>query len=165
MAQFFVALQHYCAGLRWKRWAGFAVKQSLKMQKQPWLSIVGGTKAYIPAIRMWQALRQIPGIHIALALAGAFASYINLGLLWIWLRKSGVYQRQPGWGRYVARLLVASAVMTGLLLLGLHWTPDFSTLSAWQRVLSLAALVVGGAMAYASALLLLGFRARDMRDH
>lgn len=114
---------------------------------------------------MWQALRQIPGIHIALAVAGALASYINLGLLWMWLRKSGVYQRQPGWGRYLTRLLLAAASMTGLLLLGLHWTPDFSTLTAWQRVLYLTALVAGGAAVYVSSLLALGFRPRDLRDH
>src|SRR5690349_21989770 len=32
------------------------------------------------------------------------SSYLNLGLLWRWLRRDGVYEAQPGWGRFLVRL-------------------------------------------------------------
>lgn len=114
---------------------------------------------------LFNALKQVPGLHVALGLASALASYVNLALLWRWLRRAGVYQRQPGWGHYLLRLLLASAAMTALLLLGLHWTPDFSTIPAWSRIGWLAVLVGGGALVYAGALLAVGVRPGDLREH
>lgn len=114
---------------------------------------------------VFAALRETPGLHLALGMASAVASYINLGLLWLWLRRSGVYQRQPGWSLHLLRLGVACAALAVVVLLGLHFAPDFTAVDKWQRVGWLSMLVAGGALAYAAALLALGFRPRDLRDH
>ncbi|MFC5578545.1 murein biosynthesis integral membrane protein MurJ [Lysobacter niabensis] len=111
------------------------------------------------------ALSATPGLHLALGLASALASYLNLMLLWRWLRKAGVYQRQPGWGRYLMRLVLACAAMAAVILVGLRWTPDFTTADAWTRIVNLAGLVVGGVVVYLVALIALGFRPRDLREH
>jgi len=111
------------------------------------------------------ALSATPGLHLALGLASALASYLNLMLLWHWLRKAGVYQRQPGWGRYLMRLVLACAAMAAVILVGLQWTPDFTTADAWTRIVNLAGLVVGGVVVYLVALIALGFRPRDLREH
>jgi len=111
------------------------------------------------------ALAHTKGLHLALGLASALASYINLALLWHWLRKAGIYERQPGWMTYVFRLMGACAAMAAALLLGLHWAPDFTVVDTWSRIFWLGALVGGGVFVYLVTLLALGFRARDLREH
>ena len=43
--------------------------------------------------------------------------------------------------------------------------PDFTVVDKWQRIGWLGALVGGGALVYAVAMLVLGFRLRDFREH
>jgi putative peptidoglycan lipid II flippase len=55
--------------------------------------------------------------------------------------------------------------MAAALLIALHWVPDFTVIGKWERIGYLAALVGGGGAVYLAALLGLGFRARDLREH
>ncbi len=109
------------------------------------------------------ALAAQPGLHLALGIASALSSYLNLALLWYWLGRTGVYQRRPGWGGYVLRLVVACAAMSAVLLGLLHWLPCFGGMDKWQRIGSLALLVGGGGLTYLLAMLAMGFRPRDLR--
>jgi putative peptidoglycan lipid II flippase len=111
------------------------------------------------------AIGKQPGLHLALGIASALSSYLNLGLLWYWLGKTDVYQRRPGWGGYLLRLLLACAAMVGVLLALLHWLPAFSAMGVWERIGSLSLLVGGGGATYAVAMLAMGFRPRDLRGH
>jgi putative peptidoglycan lipid II flippase len=43
--------------------------------------------------------------HAGLALSIGLASCVNAGMLYRGLRKRGVYQPQPGWGRFAGKLL------------------------------------------------------------
>lgn len=110
-------------------------------------------------------LARVPGLHFALGIASAMSSYLNLVLLWRWLRRADVFDPQPGWGRFLLRLLLANAVMALALLAGLQVAPDFTVVDKWQRLGWLVTLVVGGASVYALAMLALGFRLRDFREH
>lgn len=113
----------------------------------------------------WLAgLAKVPGLHMALGIASALASYINLGLLWHWLGKAGVYQRQPGWGRHLLRLGAACAVMVAVLLFGRWLWPAWSGVSGFTRVWHLAVLVGAGGASYVGVLLALGLRPRDLRE-
>lgn len=112
-----------------------------------------------------QALGRQPGLHLALGIASALSSYLNLALLWRWLGRTGVYQRRPGWGRYLLRLLLSCAAMVVVLLGLLYWLPAFTPMSAWQRIGALALLVGGGGATYLAAQLALGLRLRDLRGH
>jgi putative peptidoglycan lipid II flippase len=123
---------------------------------------------WVPAARqgnIMQGLASTPGLHLAIGLASALASYLNLMLLWHWLRKSGVYERQPGWARHLVRLGLACVAMAAALLIALHWVPDFTAIGKWERIGYLAMLVGGGGAIYLAALLGLGFRPRDLREH
>jgi putative peptidoglycan lipid II flippase len=111
------------------------------------------------------ALARVPGLHFALGIASALSSYLNLALLWRWLRKADVFDLQPGWGRFLLRMLLANAAMATAVLAGLHLAPEFTEAGKWQRVGWLAVLVGGGAATYALAMLALGFRPRDFREH
>ncbi|SHE40286.1 putative peptidoglycan lipid II flippase [Thermomonas hydrothermalis] len=110
-------------------------------------------------------LARVPGLHFALGIASAMSSYLNLALLWRWLRRADVFDPQPGWGRFLLRLLLANAVMALALLAGLQVAPDFTVVDKWQRLGWLVTLVVGGASVYVLAMLALGFRLRDFREH
>jgi putative peptidoglycan lipid II flippase len=110
-----------------------------------------------------EAIATIPGLHMALGMASALASYLNLLLLWRWLGKAGVYARQPGWSRHLVRLGVACAVMVSVLLAGLYVWPEWSAVEKWERVWRLAALVGAGGGAYVGTLFAMGFRLRDLR--
>ncbi len=108
------------------------------------------------------ALARIPGLHLAVALASALASYLNLWLLWRSLGRAGIYQREPGWGRFLLRLACACTVMVALVLAGLWLFPDW-TVDKYQRIGQLFALVAGGGLAYVAVLFAMGFRVRDLR--
>lgn len=111
------------------------------------------------------ALAAVPGLHFALGIASALSSYLNLVLLWRWLRKADVFELQPGWGRFLLRALLANAAMAAMLLFTLQLAPEFTEVGKWQRIGWLALLVAGGAATYALAMLALGFRPRDFREH
>ena len=111
------------------------------------------------------AIGKQPGLHLALGIASALSSYLNLGLLWYWLGKTDVYQRRPGWGSYLVRLLVACLAMVGVLLALLYWVPDFTGMDKWHRIGGLMLLVGGGGLTYLLAMLAMGFRPRDLRGH
>jgi len=110
-------------------------------------------------------LASTPGLHFALGIASALSSYLNLGLLLYWLHKARVYDPMPGWRRFLGKLGIANAAMAAVLLLGLQFLPDFTTMGAWTRVGWLAVLVLGGGAVYGLAMLALGFRPRDFREH
>jgi len=110
-----------------------------------------------------QALTEIPGLHMALGMASAVASYINFGLLWHWLKRAGVYRRQPGWGRHLLRLALACTVMVAVLLLGRWLWPDWSQVPVATRLWHLAVLVAAGGASYLAVLFAGGFRLRELR--
>jgi putative peptidoglycan lipid II flippase len=106
------------------------------------------------------AMAGIKGPHAGLALATAVAAFINAGLLFRQLRRSGIFQAQPGWGRFVLRLLFANAVMA----LPLWWLrgplEQWLAWGAMDRALHLGGLVLLGMVIYFSALWLVGVRPR-----
>jgi len=112
-----------------------------------------------------EGLSKVPGLHMALGMASALASYVNLALLWYWLRRAGVYVRQPGWGRHLGRLGASCAVMISVLVLGLYLAPAWPGMDAHHRVYWLLALVAAGGASYLATLFAMGFRLRELREH
>jgi len=103
----------------------------------------------------------VPLAHVGLALATSLSAAMNAGLLWLGLRREGVFQAQPGWWRFLLRLLAASAVMVGVILL---LNKDVAQWLAWgwpQRTSYLGLVVLAAALAYFGTLYALGMRLRD----
>ncbi len=96
--------------------------------------------------------------HAGLALAISLGACLNAALLYRRLRRDGIYQPQPGWPAFLAKVAAAVAAMGALL----AWLagPDGAWLQAGAlaRAGHLAALVAAGAAAYFAALWLLGVR-------
>jgi putative peptidoglycan lipid II flippase len=112
-----------------------------------------------------EALAHVPGAHALLALAIAVAGWVNaLQLAW-YLRRSKVYRRQPGWGRWLRQIALASLLMVAVIVPLLWLWQDWSAWAWWQRAWRLAVLVGAGGTAYAALLWLQGIRPRDLRGH
>ncbi|MFB8831141.1 murein biosynthesis integral membrane protein MurJ [Azotobacter sp. CWF10] len=102
-----------------------------------------------------------PVPHAGLALAIGLGACLNAGLLYWKLRQQRRFEPQPGWGRFLLKLLVAVLAM-GVVLLGLlGLMPGWDQGVMAERFLRLGALVLAGLLTYFGMLLLLGFRLRD----
>jgi putative peptidoglycan lipid II flippase len=105
----------------------------------------------------------LPLAHVGLALATSLAALLNAGLLLRGLVQRGVLQWRADWIGYLARLALATALMTAALL---AVSPAAAQWMAWHgavRVLWLLLLCGGGGLIYGGVLLATGLRPRDFR--
>ena len=102
--------------------------------------------------------------HAGLALAISLGAFVNAGLLFVLLRRAGVYQPQPGWRVFALKLGVAVYVMGTVLWLTSGSATEWLSARAAQRVVWLAEIVVAGAGSYFATLWVLGFRLRDFNQ-
>ncbi|MBT8421019.1 MAG: polysaccharide biosynthesis C-terminal domain-containing protein, partial [Gammaproteobacteria bacterium] len=103
-----------------------------------------------------------PLAHAGLALATTLSAFLNAGLLYMGLRRQGIYHPGPGWGVFALRVSIAGLVMMGLLWFmkgesSMWFSADLAT-----RSLRLVGLISMGALGYFCALILLGMRLRDI---
>ena len=103
----------------------------------------------------------VPLGHAGLTLATSLGACLNASLLFWFLRRRGHFVAQPGWLGFLARLLVALAVLGALLV----WIPGPPSLwlaaSLWERIARLGAIVLVSVVVYFATLYLLGFRIAD----
>jgi putative peptidoglycan lipid II flippase len=100
--------------------------------------------------------------HVGLALATALSAGLNASLLFVGLRKLGVYQPDRGWGVFFVKLVIAN---TSLILLLLWLTPASSAWvneDVWQRFSSLFGLIIASALIYFASLALLGIKLKSL---
>ena len=103
----------------------------------------------------------MPLQHAGLALAISVGACINAGLLFWQLRSQKLFVAQPGWAKYLFKLVLAVAVMSGVLLGLMQLMPAWDQGHMLERFLRLGALVVAGVLAYFGMLLVLGLRLKD----
>jgi putative peptidoglycan lipid II flippase len=142
---------------------GYFARQDTATPVRVGLIALGSTMVINLVLVVPWALAGWEAPHAGLAASTSLGSFINSGLLYRGLRRSGVLQPVPGWGQFLLRVAVAAGVM-GLLLLAFA-PPTAAWLEAgfWTRCLWLTAAVSGGAAAYVVALLAVGLRPRDLR--
>jgi putative peptidoglycan lipid II flippase len=108
-------------------------------------------------------LRDTPVGHAGIAFATALAATLNASLLYIGLRRQGVYRPRPGWT--LLRRQIGLATLAMLILL--YWPATLDQLwlegGLWPRAAVLAAAVAGGAAVYFGVLFIAGVRPRQLR--
>ena len=111
-----------------------------------------------------QGIARQPGLHVGLAFASSISNWLNCAQLWYYLRRTGVYQRQPGWLRHWLLVGFACAAMVAVLAVGLWWWPwsQWGEVRILERAWRLMVLVVAGAATFVAALWLVGFRMKDV---
>jgi putative peptidoglycan lipid II flippase len=102
-----------------------------------------------------------PFAHAGLALSIGLASLVNAALLYRGLRRIGAYLPAPGWAAFWLKILIALAVMGGVLYFSADLAGDWLRAGTMTRILNLAWIVLAGAGSYFATLFALGFRLRD----
>ncbi len=99
--------------------------------------------------------------HAGLALSIGLGAVVNAAWLFVGLRRAGWYTPAPGWLGFGLRVLVAAALLSGLLGWGAQ-TFDWVALGAHEgrRIGLLAAFLGGAALLYFAALAAMGIRLR-----
>lgn len=99
--------------------------------------------------------------HAGLALAIGLGACMNAGLLYYHLRRSAIFQPQPGWHVFLLKLAVAVGAMALALWAGAGPADAWLHYAALEKLWRLSALVVVGAGVYFAVLWTLGFRLKD----
>ncbi len=105
----------------------------------------------------------VPLKHAGLALATSLSAFLNAGLLLRGLLREGVFQWQPGWGRFGLQLLLANASMGLFLVLFSGDTEQWIAWGLWSRVWHMTGLCVVGGGIYFLLLWLTGWRLSHLR--
>lgn len=100
--------------------------------------------------------------HVGLALATALSAALNASLLYLGLRKRGVYSPNAGWTGLSLKLVVANAGMLALLLTLTPEISDWTSWSVWQRSSHLFGLIGAAAGGYFLLLALLGINIKGL---
>lgn len=98
--------------------------------------------------------------HVGLALGTSLGSFVNAGLLYHYLRRDGVYHPGRDWRRLTWPVLVASAVMSAILLVGVADLSVWFERGVFARAAWLLAWVAVAMASYFAVLGLLGVRVR-----
>ncbi|MCB1734051.1 MAG: murein biosynthesis integral membrane protein MurJ [Gammaproteobacteria bacterium] len=119
--------------------------------------IAMGTNMVFNLILVW------PLAHAGLALATTFSAFLNAGLLYRGLRRSGHFTLQPGWTGFLLRVTVAISLMGALLVWLAGDLQTWFDAHGWDRALRLIGIIVAGATTYGMALLAMGMRPAGLR--
>ena len=101
--------------------------------------------------------------HAGLALSIGIGALFNAALLWYFLKRSGRYTPQPGWGKLVVQGAVASCLMGAFLFWANgHWNWTELREHLVLRIALLALILCIGAVIYLGTLWVLGLRFRAL---
>jgi len=103
----------------------------------------------------------VPLKHAGLALAIGLGACLNAALLFRMLRKQGIYRAQPGWTRFLARLLASVCLMGLALHFAVGEAQWWLQATGLKKAPALAGLVLLGVAVYGGSLLAMGVRMRD----
>jgi putative peptidoglycan lipid II flippase len=102
-----------------------------------------------------------PLAHAGLALAISLGACLNAGLLYRGLRRHGIYQPQPGWPVFFAKVMFAVTAMGAAVWAASGPASWWLAAHASMRGAAVSGLVALGALVYFGALWLCGIRVRD----
>ena len=104
----------------------------------------------------------VPMQHIGLALATSVAAIANALLLYLGLRREGVFIAEPGWKIFLARVAGATILMSALLLWAVGEPSSWLIYSTMDRIYRLLIWVPLAALVYFVVLYLGGLRVHAM---
>ena len=105
--------------------------------------------------------------HVGLALATSLSAYINAGLLYVELRKQGIYFSVGSVGRLIKPLAFALTMMTAILIFltiyfGVHDSAGWEDIDGLSRILRLIVICTLACAGYLAALWVSGVRYADL---
>ena len=100
--------------------------------------------------------------HVGLALATSFSAWLQAFLLYRKLKKIKVYQSRKEWSYFIAKILLALAVMIGIIMFGVDYVFVWQGWGVFDRVLNLILWVSVCMLSYFSVLWLTGLRLHNI---
>ena len=105
--------------------------------------------------------------HVGLALATSLSAYINAGLLYVELKKQGIYVSAGAVGRLIKPLAFALTMMTAILIFltiyfGVHDSVGWEDIDGLSRILRLIVICGVTCAVYLAALWVFGVRYADL---
>jgi putative peptidoglycan lipid II flippase len=102
--------------------------------------------------------------HAALSLTISIGALLNAGILYVLLRRAGLYKPEPGWLMFLLKVGVACGAMVVVLLWLAGDTAGWFQLNMWQRMGRLSVVIAAGASTYFAVLWITGIRPRDFKQ-
>ena len=133
---------------------GFYARQNIKTPVKIAIITLSATQLMNLAFIM-------PLRHTGLALSIGLGACLNAGLLYYKLRSQQIYQPQPGWAIFLAKILMALTAMGGVLWFASGSDASWLLAPALERAARRTWVVVAGALSYFAMLWLLGFRLKN----
>ena len=133
---------------------GFYASQDIKTPVRVAIGVLVLTQLFNLALVPWFA-------HAGLALSIGLGAWVNAAWLWWGLRRRGHYRPQPGWGRFLAQVGLAGAVLAAWLVWAQQqW--DWLALQAqpWLRLGWLALVLAVAVLLYFTVLRVAGLKWR-----
>ncbi len=103
-----------------------------------------------------------PLAHAGLALATSLSAMLQAFLLYRILKRDKVYRSNPGWIRYLGKVLTGVIIMGAVVLYGAGGVANWFDYALLQRIGNLALWVVAGMSIYFVIMFAFGIRLRDM---
>ena len=100
--------------------------------------------------------------HTGLAAATSIAAFVNAGLLFLGLRRRGIYRSNTRWSVLLGKVVMACLLMSAALVMLNDHLGDWYEAAVYLRATNLTLLVFTGMGVYFVALFLLGIRRSDV---
>jgi putative peptidoglycan lipid II flippase len=143
---------------------GFYARQDTRTPVRFAMVAIGVNIAFNLLVVVPMILLGLPAPHAGLALATAVAGYVNVWQLFRTLRREGVYQPQPGWGRLFRQLLLANGAMAALLLIGVPGLEQWADWGNAERALNLGMWISAALLLYGVVLRFCGVNLLSLLD-
>jgi putative peptidoglycan lipid II flippase len=143
---------------------GYFARQDTRTPVRVGLIALGANMALNVGVVLPAHYLGFPFPHILLATSTCVSAAINTLLLWRGLVKAGVYKPKAGWGKLLARIVFANALMAALLIWMAGDVADWLAAPPLKRAVHLAVCVVAAAVLYFAALFVSGVRFSHMRS-
>ena len=100
--------------------------------------------------------------HVGLALATSLSASLQAFLLFRKLKKIKVYRSRKKWFGFIAKIILALAVMIGIIMFGVDHVFVWISWDVFDRILNLMLWVLVSMLSYFSVLWLTGLRLRNI---
>ncbi|MDF1764454.1 MAG: murein biosynthesis integral membrane protein MurJ, partial [Oleibacter sp.] len=105
----------------------------------------------------------VPFAHAGLALATSLSAFYNVFMLYRGLRQQNAYQPQAGWLRFTVVLVVANALLGGVIYWLMQSPEMWLDWQATQRISQMCIVVAVGIVVYLAVLIASGLRLKHIR--
>jgi putative peptidoglycan lipid II flippase len=142
---------------------GYFARQDTRTPVKVGIIALSANMGFNLAVVVPAHLAGFPAPHALLALSTGMSAFVNSGLLYRGLRRSGVYAPSHRWRRLVPQVLVANGAMAAFLWWATgDWTA-WTEMATLRRISTMGACVAGGAAIYFFSLFVMGARPGDFR--